>query len=224
MNQKRGQVTVFIILGLILILNAGIFLYYASESAEEIQEIPETIDAASLTEYTESCLEAVAEEVITKVALQGGMYEPVYSKVYENTSVEYWCYGEGTQQCVNAVMSLDAIEDQILYGIREEIDKCLSFQTFEGQGYKITKGVFEGTATITDDAVEVQITYPLKVAKDGETTTVENFQATSAVPLGELQNIARYIINKESTEGSFDTANYMINHTQIHIVRAKQYP
>ena len=152
------------------------------------------------------------------------MQEPVYYKVYENTSVEYWCYGEGTQQCVNAVISTDAIEDQILYGIREEIEKCLSFQTFEAQGYKITKGVFEGTATITDDAVELQITYPLKVAKDGETTTVENFQATSGVPLGELQNIARYIINKESTEGSFDTTNYMINHTQIHITRAKPYP
>src|SRR3989338_7886698 len=201
MNQKRGQVTIFIILGLILLISEGIFLYYASETAEEIQELPETIDAASLTDYTESCLEAVAEEVITKAAAQGGMYEPVYYKVYENTSVEYLCYGEGTQQCVNAVMSLDAIEDQILYGIREEIDKCLSFQTFEGQGYKITKGVFEGTATITDDAVEVQINYPLKVTKDGETTTVENFDTKINVPFGELQNSARFIINKESTEG-----------------------
>lgn len=224
MKQKRGQVTIFIVLGLILLLSAGIFLYYASKSAEEIKEIPETIDAGSLTEYAESCLEAVGEEVITKVAMQGGMYEPVYYRIYENQSIEYWCYGEGTQQCVNAVISTDAIADQILYGIREEIESCLNFQIFEEQGYKITKGVFEGTVIITDDAVEMQITYPLKVSKDKETTTVENFGAKIAVPLGELQSIARMIINKESTEGSFDSTGYMINHTQISIARAKPYP
>lgn len=224
MKQKRGQVTIFIVLGLILLLSAGIFLYYASESAEEIEEIPETIDARSLTEYTEACLEAVGEEVITKVALQGGMYEPVYYKIYKNTSIEYWCYGEGTQQCVNAVMSTEEIADQILYGIREEIQSCLNFQTFEQQGYTITKGIFEGAATIIDDAVEVQITYPLKVVKDKETTTVENFDAKIAVPLGELESIARMIINKESTEGSFDTTSYMINHTSVQITRAKSYP
>ncbi len=222
--MKKSQVTIFIILGLVLLLSAGIFLYYASESAQEIQEIPETIDAGSLTEYTGSCLKAVGEEVITKVALQGGMYEPAYYKIYENTSIEYWCYGEGTQQCVNAVISTDAIADQILYGIREEIESCLNFQTFEEQGYKITKGIFEGTVSIIDDAVEVQITYPLKVSKDKETTTVENFETKIAVPLGELQSIARMIINKESTDGSFDVTNYLINHTQIHVSRAKPYP
>ena len=112
---KRGQVTLFIIIGLALLLSIGVFVYYSG--IQEIPKIPSIIDKESVTQYVNSCLEATAQEVIATIAAQGGMYHPVSFRSWQGTNISYWCYGEGTSQCVNALFLKNDLADQIIFGI-----------------------------------------------------------------------------------------------------------
>ncbi len=220
MHAKRGQVTIFIILGLILIASIGVFVFY--QTPEE-QQIPETVDKSSVTQYVNTCLKDVAENVVAKVSMQGGMYDPVLYKTYEGNNINYWCYGESPNQCVNALFTKEDIASQILYGIKQEIDSCLDFQAFEDQGYEITKGVMDGTVVIQEAEIDISLTYPLKIKKSSE-VTVDSFQAILHSPLGKLHSVARDIINAEAEDEHFDVVAYAENHADITIEKNKPYP
>jgi hypothetical protein len=220
MHAKTGQVTIFIILGLVLVASIGVFLFY--QTPEE-QQIPETIDKASVTQYVNTCLKNVAENIVAKISMQGGMYNPIVYRTYEGNNISYWCYGESPNQCVNAVLTKEDIAGQIIYGIKQEINSCLDFQAFEDQGYAVTKGALDGTAVIQDNEIDITLTYPLKIKKSSE-VTVDSFQAVIPSSLGALYTVAHDIINSEAEHESFNTVSYTINHTSIQIKKSKPYP
>ncbi len=222
-KEKKAQVTIFIILGLVLLLSMGIFIYYSS-TAEETVVIPEEIDQTTLTAFVQSCLDATTEEVIEKVAAQGGMYKPVFYKTVEGNNISYWCTGEGEEQCVNTAFLKKDLAEQIVEGVKQELPKCLDFRSFEQQGYTIQKGIFEGTAIITETGIDLSITYPIKMKKKDQEATVENFRVQQDTEIGMLYNVARLIINTEASGHSFDIVDYAINHTDIIMTKEKPYP
>jgi hypothetical protein len=201
----------------------GIFIYYTS-TGEETVVIPEQIDQATLTAFVQSCLDAITEEVIEKVAAQGGMYKPVFYKTVEGKNISYWCVGEGEEQCVNTAFLKEELAEQIVEGTKQELPKCLDFHSFEQQGYTIQEGIFEGTAIITGTGIDISITYPVKMKKQEEEATVENFRVVQETPLGTLYDTAILILNKEASGHAFDIVDYTINHTDIIIIKQKPYP
>lgn len=222
-GRKSGQVTIFIILGLILLTSMGVYMYYSSVKAEKIQA-PEIVDAATLNQYVSSCLDATAKEVIVNVSLQGGMYNPAFYKTWHGKDVEYWCYGEAPNQCVNTAKTKDDISQQIIEGIKDKINYCLDLHLFEAQGYKIQKGIKEGTATMSNDNIQISFTYPLTLKKETEEVTVKDFQTTISSPLAQLYNTALLILNQEALSQTVDIMDYELNHTNIIITKQKPYP
>lgn len=224
--QKNAQITLFIIIGLILLLSSAVFFYYLTVSKEEQEKVPvpEEITQASFTAYVESCLDAVAASVVKKIALQGGMYNSVYYKTWEGTKISYWCYGEETNQCVNALFLKEDLEKQIVSGIREELPQCLDVVRFEQQGYAIEDGSIDGTTLLAADTLDLTIEYPWKLKKGTQEITVNAFHSALQVPLGELYALAQFIINEEAITSQFDVLAWQVNHTDIHIKKNKPYP
>lgn len=222
-KMKKAQITLFMIIGLFLLLSLGLFLYYKS-AAEEKPVVLQAIDTASLTSYVESCIEATGKEVVETVALQGGIYEPVFYKTYQGANISYWCYGESPNQCVNALLLKEDIAAQIILGIRDKLPNCFDFKTMEQQGYTITEGSFDSTVIIRKDAIDISLEYPITMKKKDEEAIAESFHATLQSSLGELYDTALFILNQEATEGLFDTTDFVINHTDISIEKQKPYP
>ncbi len=222
----KAQITLFIILGLILLLSSAVFFYYLTVSREEQKKVPvpEELTQASFTVYVESCLDATIVSVIEKIAQQGGMYEPVYYRILEGTAINYWCYGEETNQCVNALFLKEDLGDQIIYGLREELPDCLNLATFEQQGYSIEEGVLEGNVLLASESLDATLTYPIKLKKETQEITVDTFHATLRTPLGELYTIAQFIVNEEAIAGFFDVLAWQLNHTEVRIQKARFYP
>ncbi len=222
----KAQVTLFIIIGLVLLLSSAVFFYYLTVSKEEQENVPvpREITQASFTAYVESCLDATAAIVIEKSAHQGGMYDSVYYKSRGGTKINYWCYREEDQQCVNALFLKKDLEEQIVYGIRQELNQCLDFASFEEQGYTINEGRIEGKAIIVADTVDLTLTYPIKLKKETQEITVETFHTVIPTPLGELYTVAQHILNEEAIAGFFDVLAWQLNHTPVRIQKEKPYP
>src|SRR3989344_2431791 len=80
--QKRGQITVFIIIGIFIIIVLGIFLYLSSYSTKEaaaasVKETTKISDADIVNMYVESCLKSAGnDELFNRMGLQGAYTNP----------------------------------------------------------------------------------------------------------------------------------------------------
>ena len=69
-RKKRGQVTVFIIIGLLVLLTYFLLSYYKKETIEERELIePEFIP---VQEYVETCTKTLAREAVDIIGVNGG--------------------------------------------------------------------------------------------------------------------------------------------------------
>jgi len=70
MVSKRGQITLFIVIGVLILIIVGIFLYVRAPVDEE--EVPR--DVAPVKVFVEECLEDIGKEAVIENSIQGGYY------------------------------------------------------------------------------------------------------------------------------------------------------
>ena len=76
--KKRGQITIFLILGLILIIVAGFIFYFnkssaRSQSAVSVAQSLDSSDTEIVKTYAESCIKNAAEDALfNRIGVQGG--------------------------------------------------------------------------------------------------------------------------------------------------------
>ena len=75
--SRKGQISLFIIAGVIILIGFGLFFYVRSQSVKStlppvpvLEEIP--LQLNPVREYTQSCIESLAKEALVKVGSQGG--------------------------------------------------------------------------------------------------------------------------------------------------------
>src|SRR3989344_3975401 len=73
--QKRGQVTVFIIVGILILAVAGSYFYLRNEVFEADTPVTEATTLDSVQLYVEGCLDKVANEGLKLIGQQGGYYK-----------------------------------------------------------------------------------------------------------------------------------------------------
>lgn len=129
---KRGQLTLFIILGIIIFAIVFFFLFIGSDKGfkkEILSPIAKTTELRKAQEFIDGCLETLAKEAIDNVYSYGGYAElnnipkTVNSKnclVYKN--INFYSSYAPTQ---------DFVESQIRIYIREKLDGCLNFKDFK---------------------------------------------------------------------------------------------
>ena len=76
-SNKKGQITVFIILGILILLISGIYLVTRAIKVEEyitiipiIANVPDEL--LPIRTYTEACINNLAEDALKKLGTQGG--------------------------------------------------------------------------------------------------------------------------------------------------------
>lgn len=70
--SKRGQVTLFIVIGLIILGVVGFLILLSSEKSP--QEIPVVLETSAITSYVEECLYSTTEKAILENGISGGYF------------------------------------------------------------------------------------------------------------------------------------------------------
>ena len=90
MVTKRGQITLFIIVGILLLASTAIILSIKQESFKQKirAEIPETIEKVPfevqpVKDYVQKCLDSVSKEALNRIGMYGG-----YIAVYDDPDLE----------------------------------------------------------------------------------------------------------------------------------------
>ena len=234
--DKRGQITVFIILGIVIV--AVIVLLFAFR--KDIISTPATTENLNkimrdINKHIEGCMEDSAEDPLNRIALQGGYLEvPADSyRLWDDTTVSYLCYNQPeVDRCMNRLLTRENMEVQLEKAIKNELMQCIDVQQFQSSGILktydvIAKNQIELDVVIarTDVLLELKFPITLKSTKDENVVSEDTFNVNIEKPLGDLYDVAMDIIDAETALGKFDTLTYMLSKTGRYTIYLQQpYP
>lgn len=225
-NTKRGQITVFIIVGILILFIIGIAFIYRStiiedkyETARKVAEkIP--LEFNPIKVYTEDCLKIVAEQGLIQLGQQGGYINPVqwHSLEFslkaptdsdgiafdaEGPKIPYWIYSKpkNNQQTIGLTSLRPNVRDMeadIERWIVEEMNSCIKdYRPFTETGDYIESEKLEAHVTFVPGGVDVALEYPLTIKRGAITSTISHFFVQVPVDVLRLYNIATSITQAE---------------------------
>lgn len=218
--NKKGQLTIFIILGL-LILFVVILLFMQNEKFRSI-----FTGGKSPVEQIEDCLKDNVEEGLEILMLQGGSIEPQNYYLYDGNMVDYTCYTEENYDyCVMQKPLLkNSIEEELKNYANPKIKECISSvrESLENGGARVTMKDPELVIEIFPKNILVEIDLDLTVSRDGEAKTYSKIQKNVKSDMYNFVMIATSIMAWETRYGDAEILNYMLYYPSIRVEKKKQ--
>jgi hypothetical protein len=217
MNKKRGQVTIFIILAILLVVGilAAIVLMGGKSSI-----ISEDVNPR---EFVQRCVRDAVEDSIVVILKNGGEIVPSHSLMYQGEEHNYLCYqGDFYQGCYNVHPMLEyQIENEIMIDTQDEVLSCFTkvIQDYEAKGFEVNGGDTTYSIDLLPGYVEINLNKRLSFSKDGSPQTFDKFGSKVISSLYNLMRIAREVVNSESQYCSFEYNGYMILYPRYDIRR-----
>ncbi len=217
---KRGQVTLFIILALIIVgVGVVIYLFYP-----QIQSLT-GLQIQNPEAYIQACMKSTIQDTIDNLSLQGGVINPDHYVLYDNSEVEYLCYtNKDLQPCVMQQPLLRAsIESQIANAIKSKADSCFSDleENYNKRGYTTTLLNGGINVSLLPERVKTDFNYNLTITK-GNAQRFTQFSVLTNSNLYELTGIAMNILYWEVSQGDVDTGMYMLYYHNILVEKNEQ--
>ncbi len=177
MMEKKGQITVFIILGIILVaITGGVLIFKNFYTIDRYTALNnQVLQAESVKFLIQECLNIEGEKAISYVSAQGG-----YNALPENLEfIEYSIFSmpvlfkEGVSNMINE----SNLEEQLSDYVKDNLKNCVDFSIFEKQGLVFEVKEPAVVAEIHNDKVQYYLSFPLTVKKEQSSMQIDNFQA-----------------------------------------------
>lgn len=249
MRNKRSQVTVVIILGMIVFLSLMLAIYLQELYVEATLRphiytgISLQAQYDSLNAYVNFCLKDAVEgknkedSPILRIAKQGGILANFNSFLEYNPQPDFFtdkinvlCIQTEGKGCVQNILTRQHMEDELNSNIYLNFLHCLNIKEFENKGYIVNynQSKLRITTNIARDDISFKLYYPLNIydkANKEITLYLDQWLYKSNIPLGRLYDLAIDIVNEEAAKGYFDKDAWMHdNNAQIIIEKHKPYP
>ncbi len=202
--SKQGQVTIFIILGLVLLMVVALVIL----TKEEVIKIkPEELiptEKGKIENFIAACIKNVGEEALFQMGLQGGFIKtpPEIStdasrhlRISSFLVVPYWTYGEITE-----IPAKEELQQRMNVYIQENLRSCL----FDMRAFQETYNLIEKTditaeSEILDNKVIFNILWNIEVQdKSGQKISeIINHHAESPIQFGKVYETAKAVVERE---------------------------
>lgn len=219
--NKRGQVTIFIIVAvLIVILAILVFLFFPKIKSGI------GFDEKNPSGFLQKCLEKDLREIVEKISLQGGSISPENFYLYQDNKIEYLCYtSEYYVTCaMQQPMLKPHIEKEISDGISEKSKQCLQEleKNYKSNGYQVEMKNNLVEIELLPKRIVTRLNSSLVLTKAGEKTTYDSVNFAETNNLYELISIANSILNWEARYGNSETTVYMDYYHDLKVEKFKQ--
>ena len=203
-SNKKGQITIFIILGLVILLAAGLLFLFRSQIMEFRPGEVTPTEKGRVENFITACMADISEEALFLVGQQGGYVEVPQEiakdaaqslKTSPLNSVPYWAEGTRTR-----IPSLEKIKQDLDYYMQKNLRDCLlEMNAFQESYDLVEQGPLIADTQIVDNKVLFNVNWNLEIRnKAGETISELNqFQVESAVKLKQLHDTAQAIVEEE---------------------------
>ena len=206
---KRGQVTIFIIIGIAIVIIGGLLIVFRDKIP--IGNRIGTTQIEPINEYIEECVTKKINEDIKNLRRFGGrdILDFPANPPFSNYNVLNRPY--------NNLPSLNVIEGTINFNLREYISSgACSLDPFR-DNFDISEDL-DRLAVSTDigaDSILVKITYPISVQRQDFSAEIEEFNLIIDDNLGKILEISNNIINGDFAGSNFNVAEYCTGDSRI---------
>lgn len=232
-KAKKGQITVFVILGLIILILAGLGLFLKSYLDKHDQPIAVDKEFEPLRQGIEECMYLAGKEAIIKIGMQGGYISPrTYFSANPQSPTEgkaltitptssilipYWSYlassnretsftfGSGMPPLYPRTMAT-SIEAQMDTYLATHTEACINtiIQTYQDKGYTINKKTPAFETTISEKNIIINLNQQVDIAKEGKTTSIPLFRTDLELDFKHIYDTAeRLLVTISSQETQF---------------------
>ena len=204
MENKKGQITIFVIIAILLIL--GVAVYFLVRNNFPSSNIPQNIEP--LYEDFLRCLEDDTSSGIAILGAQGGyiktpefeqgsQYMPSSSQLdFLGTSVPYWYYISGNNIQKEQVPTVSEMEKQLEDYIEKQIITCDLTEKYN-KGFEVEFGEPRADVKISDSKVDVNLNFQMGVTKGEDSAVINSHKISVGSKIGNFYNYARKIYSNE---------------------------
>ncbi len=220
---KRGQITIFIIIAIILV--AGVALFFTVRKQSPVTSVDKNLEPAYQTFL--DCLEQDAQNGVDILGTQGGYiyppkfepgssYMPFSSQLeFMGSGIPYWYYVSGNNVAKEQVPSKEKMEQDLGQFISEKIKDC-NFDDYYREGFQIDLNPedLKATASINDNTIDVSLKAQLSITDGESATIVRDHKIQINSRLGKFYKTARQIYDKEQKDMFLE--NYGIDDIRLY--------
>ncbi len=216
MHQKRGQISLFGILAIVLLIIAGSYFIMESDvlnkGAVEVQSVQSfKPNTGSIAQYVESCLSRTGEEAISFVGLQGG-YEDVNSAEFLYSPPFYTAYYfyEGE----DLTPSMSRIEQEMSAFVVNYLPDCLEdFETFKQRGISVSQGEPRVTASLGEEVASFSLSLPLQIEASNGQQALSDFRAEVRTPFRKMLEVASTLTQQQVEDPQYICLSCILQET-----------
>ena len=201
--NKRGQITIFIILGVVLIGAIAAFFAFKGNPAISIggkeERNPES--------FLNSCIKDKLREAIDEVSLSGGYIDGSPSINYSFSGegfrrITYLCYTQNYyDSCINQKpLFTQDIKQEIKTQISSYIKGCFDEmeQSFSQDNNQVSLQYRDFEVEMAPKKVVIKTDSDVALTKNDQTTTYKDLEVNFPSKLYELTRLAQEIVNQEA--------------------------
>ncbi|MBN2458420.1 hypothetical protein JXB31_04800 [Candidatus Woesearchaeota archaeon] len=207
-DKKRGQVTIFIIVGLIFLFSVALVMYLNSYKRSFVS-LADHSETKAVQMYFENALQVVTDECLYDIGLHGGYINPddaaFYGDDYSNSASYTEYFGEKVPIYITDVdeykfPGITEIEERLEKYILVRLQETINLDSFRRQGINIigpsvdfSMGYVETdnvsiNVRIKDNTVSVSLEYPLTIDKNSSRSIIKDFSYNAPFRLKQVHD------------------------------------
>ena len=203
---KKGQVTLFIILAIVVV--AAIVIFFTVRSPLEVS-LPQ--DVRQVYDYYLNCLEENTRQGIALLGEQAGhievpefepgsAYRPFSSQLdFFGQPIPYWVYVSGNNILKEQVPTKNEMNAELENYVADRLDYC-DFSSFEAQGFEVFVDTGKVDVKINELGVDVSADNPFLVFYEDNSYVVKKHDIKVDSKLGRFYDLAVDVYEKENSE------------------------
>lgn len=195
---KRGQVTIFLIIGIVVLAAFFGILFIVktitTQNLEVVEEKTKPAEVGQVKLFVESCLAKTAEDAVYYNFINAGFYQPNFRIKYQEWNVPYYFYlGEDLHP------EKEEIEFGLAKYIQNNLPNCLGdLNNFPGMEIVQEKPL--AIVTILEKKVVVNLKLPITIQIAEQVKEMNDFQTQLIIPLSEAVAILSERMKVQKTQ------------------------
>jgi len=218
MNNKRGQLTIFIIIAIIIVASIiAFFLYYKPET----NSLPgQKLDIAN-------CIEEGMASPIQELSLKAGIIKPTFNTQYLDENITVICYtDEYHKPCIVQQPFLkQTFEKNLAILMQPKIKACYdnSIADLKANGYDVIPGEIKYTLEIVPAGIEMKIDAPTTIRVEGTGQTLpREIDLKFPSQIYDVLTIANSILQFETSYGDSEVSSFMFYYPDLNIQKIRR--
>jgi hypothetical protein len=188
--DKKAQVSMFIIIGVVILVILGTVVYIST--SDRIEPDATAYERPSVRNYVQECLDYTAKAGLVMIGLKGGYLQRpdiFFSTGAYNMSVLYF-------NSTIMVPEIGDVSDELAQFIDENIMRCTDFTAFPG--YMVEPGTPKSLVLFSENRTSIMLDWPISISYDDKIEQVSEFNVDIPFDLLSVLTVAENICNMTS--------------------------